>query len=86
MESQISKIYAPSNAAGCQLPINGFAHKATVIGDLRVQAVLAAHDMAAESHRAATLDRRHRLQLAEADVTCIIAASAGIRNPQHNRS
>jgi hypothetical protein len=27
MESQISKIYAPSNAAGCQLPINGFAHK-----------------------------------------------------------
>src|SRR6266404_8099323 len=44
---------------------------ATVIGDLRVQAVLAAHDMAAESHRAATLDRRHHLQLAETDVTCI---------------
>jgi hypothetical protein len=44
---------------------------ATVIGDLRVQAVLAAHDMAAESHRAAALDRRHHLQLAETDVTCI---------------
>jgi hypothetical protein len=71
MESQISKIYAPSNAAGCQLPINGFAHKAAVIGDLRVRAVLAAHDMAAESHRAAALDRRLHLQLAEADVTCI---------------
>src|SRR5450631_639484 len=42
-----------------------------VVGDLHVQAVLATHDMAAESHRAATLDRRHRLQLAEADVTCI---------------
>jgi hypothetical protein len=27
--------------------------------------------MAAESHRAATLDRRHHLQLAETDVTCI---------------
>src|SRR5216684_3596383 len=71
MESQISKIYAPSNAAGRQLPITEFAHKATVIGDLRVQAVLAAHDMAAESHRAAALDRRHYLQLAETDVTCI---------------
>src|ERR1700726_1680715 len=38
---------------------------AAVIGDLRVQAVLAAHDMAAESRRAAALDRRHHLQLAE---------------------
>src|SRR5882757_10557313 len=28
MESQISKIYAPSNAAGRQLPITEFAHKA----------------------------------------------------------
>src|SRR5713101_4424218 len=44
---------------------------AAVIGDLRVRAVLAAHDMAAESHRAAALDRRHHLQLAETDVTCI---------------
>ena len=44
---------------------------AAVIGDLPVRAVLAAHDMAAESHRAATLDRRHHLQLAETDVTCI---------------
>src|ERR1017187_9736034 len=44
---------------------------AAVIGDLRVRAVLAAHDMAAESHGAAALDRRHHLQLAEADMTCI---------------
>jgi hypothetical protein len=36
-----------------------------------VQAVLAAHDMAAESHRAAALDRRHHLQLAETDVASI---------------
>src|SRR6478672_9366950 len=42
---------------------------AAVIGDLRVQAVLAAHDMAAESRRAAALDRRHHLQLAETDMT-----------------
>ena len=39
---------------------------AAVIGDLRVQAVLAAHDMAAESRRTAALDRRHYLRLAEA--------------------
>ena len=71
MESQISKIYAPSNAAGRQLPITEFAHKAAVVGDLRVQAVLTTHDMAAKSCRAAALDRRHHLQLAEADVTCI---------------
>src|SRR4030088_1559784 len=44
---------------------------AAVIGDLRVRAVLAAHDMAAESHRAAALDRRHHLQLAETEVASI---------------
>src|SRR5258708_3499661 len=71
MESQISKVYAPSNATGRQLTITKIAHKATVIGDLRVRAVLAAHDMAAKSCRAAALDRRHHLQLAETDVTCI---------------
>jgi intracellular sulfur oxidation DsrE/DsrF family protein len=42
---------------------------AAVIGALRVQAVLAAYDIAAESHRAAALDRRH--QLAETDVAGI---------------
>ena len=44
-----------------QLPITGSAHKARVIGDLRIGAVLvlAARDMAAERRRAAVLDRRH---------------------------
>jgi Transposase IS66 family len=41
---------------------------AGVIGDSRVGAVLAAHDMPAECRRAATLDRRHHLELAEADM------------------
>ena len=40
-------------------------------GSLRVRAVLTAHEMAAESRRAAALDRRHHLQLSEADVTGI---------------
>ena len=44
---------------------------ATVIGDLRVRTVLAAQNMPAESHRAAALDRRHHLQLAEAHVAGI---------------
>src|SRR5438132_615465 len=41
---------------------------AGVIGDSRVGAILAAHDMPAECRRAATLDRRHHLELAEADM------------------
>jgi hypothetical protein len=56
-----------------QLPITGFAHKARVVGDQRVAAllVLAARDMAAERCRAAVLDRRHHLELAEADMAGI---------------
>ena len=37
-----------------------------VVGDRRIGAVLAARDMAAEGCRAAVLDRRHHLELAEA--------------------
>src|SRR5260370_15033910 len=65
---------------------------AAVIGDLRVQAVLAAHDMAAESRRAAALDRRHHLQLAETDMTgiglppCRAMVAADIRDLQGGTS
>ena len=44
---------------------------ATVIGDRRVRTVLTAHDMPAESRRAAARDRRHHLQLAEAHMASI---------------
>ncbi len=71
MESGLAATSSKTRSARRQLPITGSAHKAPVIGDLRLQAVLAAHDMAAESCRAAALDRRHHLQLAETDVTCI---------------
>ena len=50
---------------------------AAVVGDLRVRAVLTAHNMAAESGRAAALDRRHHLQLAAAHVTRIGFAPRG---------
>src|SRR6266853_2150955 len=42
---------------------------AGVVGDVRVRALLAARDMPAESRRAAALDGRHDLELAEAHVT-----------------
>src|SRR5215467_9256599 len=64
---------------------------ARVIGDLRVGAlvVLAARDMAAERCRAAVLDRRHHLELAETDVAgigltpCRSLAAENIRDLQH---
>jgi hypothetical protein len=57
--------------AGRQLTITKFAHKATVVRDLGVRALLAARDMAAERRRAAALDRAHHLQLVEADVSAV---------------
>src|SRR5215470_9581247 len=61
-----------------------------VVGDLRVAAlvVLAARDMPAERHRAAVLDRRHHLELAEADMAGVglaprrAMAAEDIRNLQ----
>src|SRR5260370_35018291 len=44
---------------------------AAVIGDLHVRAVIAARDMPAQGRRAAALDRRHHLELAEAYVAGI---------------
>src|SRR6266478_6636238 len=42
---------------------------AGVVSDMGVRAILAARDMPAERRRAAALDGRHHLQLAEAHVT-----------------
>src|ERR1700736_5611914 len=47
---------------------------ATVVRDLGVRALLAARDMSAQSRGTAALDRRHRLQLAEADMAGIGSA------------
>jgi len=60
-----------------QLPITEFAHKATIVGDAAVAAVLAALDMAAEGRGAAGLDRRHDFKLAEADVPGMGRAPGG---------
>ena len=47
---------------------------AGVIGDVRVRALLAARDMPAESRRAAGLDGRHHLELAEAHMAGVGSA------------
>src|SRR5258708_33513142 len=71
MESQISKVYAPSNATGRQLTITKIAHKAAVVGDRGVGAVLAARDVSAEGRRAAALDGAHHLELGQAHMTAV---------------
>lgn len=61
---------------------------AGVVGDRRVGAVRATRDMAAERCRAATLNRRHHLELVEADMAgmgsapCRTMAAEDIRNLQ----
>ena len=52
-----------------QLPITKCAHKAGIVADPLVRAVLAALDVAAECGSATGLDRRHHFQLGEAHVT-----------------
>ena len=60
---------AKARSSRRQLPITGSAHKAGIVGDPFVRAVLAALDVSAERGGATGLDRRHDLQLGEAHVT-----------------
>jgi len=72
-----------------QLPITESAHKAGVVGNDGMCAVLAARDMAAQRRGAAALDCRHHLQLVEADVAGVGVTSRrpvvaeDIRDLQH---
>jgi hypothetical protein len=65
-----------------QLPITGFAHKAGVVGDLDMAAVVAARDMTAERCCAAGRYRRHDFELAEAEMSCVGARIGGTVNAQ----
>ncbi len=56
---------------GGALALRAMPVAARVVGDLGVRAVLAARNVAAEGCRAAALDRRHHLQLLEADMAGI---------------
>jgi hypothetical protein len=55
----------------CSLALRTMPVAAAVVGNGGAGTVLAARDMSAESRRAAALDRRHHLQLAEADMAGI---------------
>ena len=55
-------------------PLRSTPHKTRIVGNLESGAVITAQDMAAEAGTATLLDRRHYLQLAEADMACVVAA------------
>jgi hypothetical protein len=75
-------------AAARQLPITNRAHKAGIVRDLAVGALLTARNMAAERRGTAALDRRHHLELAEADMAgmgpapCRAVAAENVRDLQ----
>ena len=68
METKSAAIHRKMPMLARQLPITGSAHKAGVVGDPPVAAVLASLDMTAQGCRAAMLDRRHDLELLKAQV------------------
>src|SRR5271166_6467066 len=69
VESRSATIHRKMPIPARQLPITESAHKAGIVGDPFVRAVLAALNVAAERGGATGLDRRHDLQLVEAHVT-----------------
>src|SRR5271157_4590147 len=71
MESRSATIHRKMPIPARQLPITESAHKAGIVSHARVRAVFAALDMAAERRGPADLDRRHHLQLGEADMAFV---------------
>ena len=68
METKSAAIHRKMLMLVSQLPITGSAHKAAVVGDPPMAAVLASLDVTAQGRRAAMLDRRHDLELMKAQV------------------
>ena len=77
METKSAAIHRKMLMLVSQLPITGSAHKAAVVGNAPVPAVLAGIDVAAEGRRAAVLDRRHDLELGQAQMTGLDGTIAG---------
>ena len=88
-------VLQPSSGGG-GLTLRAMAVAARVVGDARVRTVLAALDMAAERRGSAMFDRRHHLQLGEADMASVGLApvrAMGVKNvgdlqtrPRHQRA
>src|ERR1700730_592565 len=71
---QLGRAFGQPFLGGEALALGTMAVAARIVGDERVPALLAARDVPAESRRAAALDGRHDLQLAEAHVAGVGAA------------
>jgi hypothetical protein len=82
MESRSATIHRKMPILARQLPITGSAHKAGVVGDSEVAAVIAAIDVAAQRRRPAVLNRRHHLQLVEAETPDLSETVAGTHGPE----
>ncbi len=78
METKSAAIHRKMLMSRRQLPITGFAHKAGVVGDLDMAAVVTALDVAAERRGAAVSDRRHDLELAEAEMSRVFCSNFSI--------
>ena len=71
METKSAATHGKISMSARQLPITGSAHKTGVVGDADLATVRAGLDMAAEGCGAAGLDRRHHLELAEAEMASL---------------
>ena len=71
MVSGVGERSKHSDGVARQLPITNRAHKAAVVGDRGVGAVLAARDVSAQRRRAAALDGAHHFELEQAHVTAV---------------
>ena len=69
METKNAAIHRKMLMLVSQLPITGSAHKAAVVGDPLMAAVLAGLDMTAQSRGAAPLDCGHDFELMKAQVS-----------------
>ena len=65
MGRKIAAIHRKAVTPARQLPITECAHKAGIVGDASLTAILTSLDMAAERRRPAGLNRRHDLALIE---------------------
>ncbi len=77
METKSAAIHRKMLTLVSQLPITGSAHKAAIVRNAPVPAVLAGIDVAAKGRRAAVLDRRHDLELGQAQMTGLGGAIGG---------
>ena len=86
MESRSATIHRKMPIPARQLPITESAHKAGIVGDADLAAILAPLDMTAERRRSACLDRGHDLALIEGEPVALRSAkrvAVAAKNVRH---